>query len=93
MDTKIMILDGKTKIEIVVKGGIIMGRIYEDRDKIIIQCSGGVINAVYSSDPFLEVEILDYNELEYLEETIEINEEIKKIKRLEKEIESLECVF
>lgn len=61
--------------------------------KVIILCSGGLINNVYSDDPELEVEVLDYDELEYLEETIEINKELKKITRLEKEIKDLIVVF
>ena len=63
------------------------------RTKVVIQCEGGLVNAVYSNDPFIEVEIFDYDELESLEETIEINEEEKKIERLEKEIKDLKCIF
>lgn len=61
--------------------------------RVIIQCNGGLVSAVYSNDPFLEVEVLDYDDLKCLEERIEINEEMKKITRLEKEIEDLKCVF
>lgn len=60
--------------------------------KVIIQCRGGVVNAVYSDNPDLEVELLDYDELDY-GEMIELNETRKNITRLEKEIEGLEVVF
>jgi len=55
---------------------------------IIIELRGGLVTTVYSDDPMIEVDILDYDDLDSLDE-----EELAEVQRIEAKTKGLAAIY
>ena len=55
---------------------------------IIIELRGGLVTTVYSDDPMIEIDILDYDDLDSLDE-----EELADLQRVEAKTKGLAVIY